>query len=84
MPDSETREKQQPESGASSQKRSANSAGKDRPPQKSDSGGAPDFDGSDLYGEPATEQSATEGNSREREDAGGESTIDDPNGGLPF
>ena len=63
-------------------------AGNDRPPQKSDSGGAPDFDGDELYGkpqgEPATKQSGAEGGSRKSEDAGGESTIDDPNGGLPF
>jgi hypothetical protein len=54
--------------------------GNDRSPQEPGSGGAPDFDGSDLYGEPATKQSGA-GTS---EDAGGESTLDDPNGDLPF
>jgi hypothetical protein len=64
--------------------------GSDRPPQESErdpksraEGGAketaPGFDGSDLYGEPASKQSGA-GTS---EDAGGESTIGDPNGGLP-
>jgi hypothetical protein len=47
-------------------------AGDDRPPQESDSGSAPKFDGDELYGKP------------QGEDAGGESTLDDPNGGLPF
>jgi hypothetical protein len=64
-------------------------AGNDRSPQEPGSGGAPkesapEFDGSDLYGEPATRQSGAEGGSRKSEDAGGESTIGDPNGELPY
>ena len=65
-----------PQSGAerdsdgTSQEQSA--AGDDRPPQESDSGSAPKFDGDELYGKP------------QGEDAGGESTIGDPNGDLPF
>jgi hypothetical protein len=70
-------------------------AGNDRPPQESErdpksgaEGGAketaPGFDGSDLYGEPASKQSAADAEGETPEDAGGESTLDDPNGGLPF
>jgi hypothetical protein len=78
---------------ATPQEQSA-TAGSDRPPQESErdpksgaEGGAketaPEFDGSDLYGEPATEQPATETASTS-EDAGGKSSLDNPNGGLPF
>ena len=62
----------------------------DRPPQESDSGGAPEFGGDELYGkpqgEPATTQGATEtaGEDAGGESTAGESTLDDPNGGLPF
>ena len=47
----------------------------DRKPQES--GRAPSFDGDELYGEPQAETAGSE-------DAGGESTLDDPNGDLPF
>ncbi|WP_103019413.1 hypothetical protein [Salinibacter altiplanensis] len=61
----------------------------DRPPQESRSeaeSGVPEFEGDKLYGEPAVERSANT-DAAEREpngDAGGESTLDDPNGSLPF
>ena len=47
----------------------------DRSPQESGSGGAPDFEGDDLFGPLALESKTSDG---------GESTIDDPNGRLPF
>jgi hypothetical protein len=43
--------------------------------------GAGDFDGSDLWGEPAVDAESREEAPQEPE---GESTLDDPNGGLPF
>jgi hypothetical protein len=73
-----------PQSGAerdsdgTSQEQSA--AGNDRPPQESDSGGAPEFGGDELYGKPQGEP-ATKNTG---EDAGGESTLEDPNEDLPF
>ena len=56
----------------------------DRPPQESDSGGAPEFDGDELYGKPQGEPATKQSGAGTSEDAGGESTLDDPNGGLPF
>ena len=50
----------------------------DRKPQES--GRAPSFDGDELYGEPAAETAEHEPASG----AGGESTLDDPSGELPF
>jgi len=54
-------------------------AGSDRQPQES---GAGDFDGSDLYSPPATETAGSD--PAPQEPNGGESTMDDPNGELPF
>lgn len=68
----------------------------DRPPQESRSeaaNGAPEFEGDELYTEPALEQSANTDTAEPDGDAGGESrteagagesTLDDPNGPLPF
>ena len=56
----------------------------DRPPQESDSGGAPEFGGDELYTEPTLDTDTAERPQSEAEDAGGESTIGDPNGDLPF
>lgn len=57
----------------------------DRKPQES---GAPDFDGSDLWGEPALDTEDTAGSDPAPQDtesgSAGESTLDDPNGELPF
>jgi hypothetical protein len=58
-------------------------AGNDRPPQESDSGGAPEFGGDELYGKPQGEPATKQSGAGTSEDAGGESTIGDPNGGLP-
>ena len=55
----------------------------DRPPQESRSeaaNGAPEFEGDELYTEPALDTDTAEPDG----DAGGESTLDDPNGDLPF
>jgi hypothetical protein len=83
------------EDRSETEEKSQVAAGSDRPPQESErdpksgaEGGAketaPGFDGSDLYGEPASKQSAADAEGETPEDAGGESTLDDPNGGLPF
>ena len=63
------------------------STGNDRPPQESRSeaaNGAPEFEGDELYTEPALDTDTAERPQSEAEDAGGESTLDDPNGDLPF
>jgi hypothetical protein len=55
----------------------------DRPPQESRgeaANGAPEFEGDELYTEPALDTDTAEPDG----DAGGESTLDDPNGDLPF
>jgi len=57
-----------------------------RAPQES---GAGDFDGSDLYGPPATETAGSDPAPEESEagnggESPGGSTLDDPNGELPF
>lgn len=57
--------------------------GNDRAPKES-SGDAPDFDGSDLYGPPATDTAGSGGAPQPPEGEGGESTLDDPNAELPF
>jgi len=77
-----------PQSGAerdsdgTSQEQSAagNARDSDRPPRESDSGSAPEFDGDEPYGKPQGELVTK----NTGEDAGGESTLNDPNGGLPF
>jgi len=61
----------------------SDTAGSDRAPQES---GAGDFDGSDLWGKPALDTESRE--EAPQESSGGDSaegsTLDDPNGGLPF
>jgi hypothetical protein len=59
----------------------------DRPPQESErdpksgaEGGPTSFEGDELFGDPALDSEETDGAG----EAGRESTIDDPNGGLPF
>jgi hypothetical protein len=66
-------------------------AGADRQPQKRSAeqeSGAGDFDGSDLYGEPALDTESREEAPQESSGSAGDpeggSTLDDPNGGLPF
>ncbi|MCS4198177.1 hypothetical protein [Salinibacter ruber] len=58
------------EGTATTKSENAATAGGDRAPKES----GPDFPGDELFEEPAAES----------ETGGGESTLDDPNGGLPF
>jgi len=65
--------------------------GNDRQPQDRSAeqeSGAGDFDGSDLWGEPALDTESREEAPQESSgpagDPEGESTLDDPNGDLPF
>jgi hypothetical protein len=58
------------ESTAATESENAATAGGDRAPKDS----SPDFPGDELFGEPAAES----------ETDGGESTLEDPNGGLPY
>ena len=69
----------------------SDTAGADRQPQKRSAeheSGAGDFDGSELYGEPALDtesrEEAPQESSGSAGDPEGESTLDDPNGELPF
>ena len=58
-------------------------AGNDRPPQESRSeatNGVPEFEGDELYTEPALDTDTAEPDG----DAGGESSLDNPNGDLPY
>jgi hypothetical protein len=75
------------EGTATTEDENAATAGGDRAPKDS----SPDFDGSDLWGKPAldTESADTAGNEEApQESSGGDSaegsTLDDPNGRLPF
>jgi hypothetical protein len=78
-----------PEATPQEQSAAGNARDSDRPPQESNSGGAPEFDGDELFGDPALDTDTAERPQSEAEDAGGESsgggsTLDDPNGELPF
>jgi hypothetical protein len=71
------------------QKRSGGRKGGKREAGSEAPGGDPkDFDGSDLWGEPALDtesrEEAPQESSGSAGDPEGESTLDDPNGGLPF
>lgn len=75
------------EDRSETEEKSQVAAGSDRPPhetsakRKSEAGGsAPEFEGDELFGDPALDSEETDGAG----EASGESTIDDPNGGLPF
>lgn len=62
------------EGTATTEDENAATAGSDRAPKDS----SPDFPGDELFGEPAG------GSSGGTESTSGESTLEDPNGGLPY